>query len=377
MSYSLSRRALGCCALALSPGFFIGSVRAADEFAVSAAQLQALGVQLQRLENPNDIAGPIYPARVALPPRQDRVVSAPLAGSIEQLLVSENEAVKPGQPLARLISPELGELQLKLIEVSSRGRLSAKTLQRERQLVSEGIVPERRVHEAEAAAAEDQARRLQAEAALRLAGLDDEAIQRVAAGGKVETTLIVRAHGPGMVSELKIKPGQRVAQADALMHIADTRRLVLDIQIPLARQAEVARARGARVVVVDREVRATVANTSAAAGDNQTVTVRAEVTQGTSLLRVGEFIQVRVPFASADAAMGDAWPVPMQAVMREGDKAYVFVRTAKGFVAKPVTVLFSAGQSLRIQGELKPGQEIATSSVIALKAAWQGKGGSN
>jgi cobalt-zinc-cadmium efflux system membrane fusion protein len=47
-------------------------------------------------------------------------------------------------------------------------------------------------------------------------------------------------------------------------------------------------------------------------------------------------------------------------VVRQGDKAYVFVRTEKGFVATPVTVLASAGQSVRVKGALQAGQEIAT-----------------
>ena len=42
----------------------------------------------------------------------------------------------------------------------------------------------------------------------------------------------------------------------------------------------------------------------------------------------------------------------------------------------PVVVLDSAGQSIRVKGALSAGQEIAVSSVIALKAAWLGKGGS-
>lgn len=110
-----------------------------------------------------------YPARVVLPPRQQQLVSAPLAGVVDQLLVTENDVVKPGQPLLRLLSPELGELQLKLMEAGTRSGLAAKTLQRERALFSEGIIPERRVQEAEAASAENLARRRQAEAALRMA----------------------------------------------------------------------------------------------------------------------------------------------------------------------------------------------------------------
>ena len=42
----------------------------------------------------------------------------------------------------------------------------------------------------------------------------------------------------------------------------------------------------------------------------------------------------------------------------------------------PVTVLDSAGQSIRVKGALSAGQEIAVTSMIALKAAWLGKGGS-
>lgn len=373
MSHRLSRRALGRCALALAPWLILANAHAADEFAVSPAQMQALGVQLQRLGKPADIAGQTFPARVVLPPRQDQVISAPLAGVVEQLLVADNDTVKAGQPLLRLASPELGELQLKLMEAASRGRLSAKTLQRERQLFSEGIVPERRVHEAESAAAEDVARRQQAESALRMAGLDEAAIRRVGEGSKADTALTVRSQASGKVAELKVRPGQRVAQADALMHVADTRRLWLDIQIPLARQNEVAQAKGAPVTVVGRAARGTVSTLGGTAADNQTLTLRADVTQGTSLLHVGEFVQVQVPFAAA----GEGWAVPVPAVMRDGDKAYVFVRTAKGFIAKPVTVLASAGQSVHVKGDLRAGQDVASTSVIALKAAWQGKGGSN
>jgi len=350
-------------------------VRAADEFAVSPAQMQSLGVQVRKLDKPAAIEGTILPARVALPPRQDQVVSTPVAGVVDQLLVSDNDNVKAGQPLLRLTGPELGELQLKLIEAGSRARLSTATLQRERQLFSEGVVPERRVLEAQAAAAEDEARRRHAEAALRLAGLDPAAIRKVSEGEPVGTALVLRAPSDGVVADLKVKPGQRVSAAEPLLHVADMRRLWLEVQVPLARQGELKLGKGTPLSVVGRDLRATALSVSSGAADNQTLTLRAELVPGASGLRMGEFVQVRVPFAAAKE--GTSWAVPLGAVMRDGDKAYVFVRTPKGFVAKPVTVLASAGQDVNVQGELQVGQEIATTSVIALKAAWQGKGGAN
>ena len=354
------------------------SAHAADEFPVTPAQMQGLGITLQRLEKPADIQGQAYPARVVLPPSQEQVVSAPLAGLVDRVLVGENDAVKSGQPLLRLISPELGELQLKLLEASSKSRLSQKTAQRERMLFADGIIPERRVQEAEGAAEEDRARVQQAEAALRLAGVDGASIKRIAAGGALQDGLTVHAKTAGTVMALDVKAGQRVAQADALMRLADTRQLWLDIQLPADRRSQVA-IKGGQITVVGREAKAVPMSLGSMVSDSQTVTLRAQVTQGATLLRPGEYVQAQVPFATlASAGSGsESWPVPVASVVRQGEKAYVFVRTPKGFLAQQVTVLNSAGASVQVQGPLKTGQEIAVTSVIALKAAWLGKSGSN
>lgn len=370
MPYRLVRRALLRCVYSFFALVALPA-HAADEFTITPAQMQALGVQLQKLDQPAAINGLTFPARVVLPPSQEYVLSAPVAGLVDQLLVSENDSVKAGQPLLRLVSPELGELQLKLSESASKGRLSQKTLLREQLLFKDGIIPERRVQDAESAAAEDQARQRQAEAALRLAGLDATAIQRIASGGVMQDALVLRARTAGVVMRLETRPGQRAQAADALVRIADTSKLWLDIQVPVQQQTRIA-IKGGQVTGVDRELSATPVGFSAAVSDSQTIMLRARINRGTQGLRVDEFVQVRVPFANTE----EGWPVPVPAVVRQDDKAYVFARTEKGFFAVPVTVLDSAGQSIRVRGALRTGQEIAVSSVIALKAAWLGKGGS-
>ena len=377
----LPRRALDRATPALVLSALIAaslSAQAADEFAVTAAQMQGLGITLQRLEKSADIQGQAYPARVVLPPSQEQVVSAPLAGLVDRVLVGENDTVKSGQPLLRLISPELGELQLKLLEASSKSRLSHKTAQRERMLFADGIIPERRVQEAEGAAEENRARVQQAEAALRLAGVDAASVRKIAAGGALQDGLTVHAKTAGTVMSVDVKAGQRVAQADALMRLADTRQLWLDIQLPADRRSQVA-IKGGQITVVGRDAKAVPMSVGSMVSDSQTVTLRAQVTQGATLLRPGEYVQAQVPFAGlASAGSGaESWPVPVASVVRQGDKAYVFVRTPKGFLAQQVTVLNSAGTSVQVQGPIKAGQDIAITSVIALKAAWLGKSGSN
>lgn len=378
MECLLPWRALRRSAPAVLVSALLGSAapaRAADEFAVTAAQIGSLGVTLQRLEQPAEIKGQAYPARVVLPPAQEQIVSAPLAGLVDRLLVGENDIVRTGQPLLRLVSPELGELQLKLLEAASKSRLAQKAAQRERQLFAEGIIPERRVQEADAAAEETRARVRQAEAALMLVGFDSSSIRSIGGGGALRDALTVHAKAAGTVLALNVKPGQRVAQADALMRLADTTQLWLDIQVPADRRSQLSPKGGRPITIVGRDATALAINAGSLVSDSQTVTLRARVTQGADRLRPGEYVQAHVPFTSGSDGVG--WAVPVQSVVRQGDKAYVFVRTPKGFMAQQVTVTNSAGQSVQVQGPLKSGQEIATGSVIALKAAWLGKGGSN
>ncbi|MCM2311442.1 MAG: efflux RND transporter periplasmic adaptor subunit [Steroidobacteraceae bacterium] len=334
--------------------------------------MQSLGVTLFKLDAPGPIRGMAHAAKVVLPPSQEQVVSAPVDGVVDQLLVADQQAVRAGQPLLRISSPRFGELQLGLIEAANRSRLSAKTLERERQLLAEGIIPERRVLEAEAAAQTDQARLRHAEAALRLAGLDAAAIKGIAEAGALLDTLLIRARGDGVALGIAVKPGQRVQGADSLLRVANLRDLQLEIQMPADRQAP-SPSPGSVVRAVDRDVEATTLSVGATVSESQTTTLRARVTRGAAALKPGEVIQVQVPFAQNS----DGWALPLAAIARQDEQAYVFVRTGKGFVAQPVAIVSSAGQSVQVTGELKAGQEVAVSSVITLRAAWQGKGGSN
>jgi multidrug efflux pump subunit AcrA (membrane-fusion protein) len=388
MSHRPSRRTLlraaGAC-LILTPALSW----AADDFAVSSAQLAALGVTLQRLQADGAAAAATYPARVVLPPSQEFVVSAPAGGVVERLLVSENEAVRAGQPLLRLLSPELGEAQLRLSEAASKARLSRQLAERERRLFDEGVIAQRRVLEAESAAAEDQARLRQAESALRLMGLEPDAIRRVAEGGAPVEALVLRARQAGTVLRIEARIGQRCASADALLRLADTRRLWLDVQIPAARRDSVSLQGGPLSGVAGaagRTLSARPLSLTPTVSDAQTLTLRAEVQRGGEDLRPGDVLQVNVPLAGGGAAAGsgaaaDSFALPLAALTRQGEQAYVFVRSAKGFTATPVLVQDAPGGTVRVRTApkaarpLQAGQEVAVSAVIALKAAWLGKGG--
>lgn len=185
------------------------------QFPFTEAQIKALGVRLSVLSRSSTAPGAAYPATVELPPSSEQIVSAPSAGLVTHIPVRLNENVMRGQLVARLVSPELGAMQLQLVQSATRGRLARQTASRERSLYQEGIIPLRRVQEADAQLAEAQATLSQAQAALELAGMARNDIRRVLRSGKFDNNLAPRAPSTGTIIEINVKPGQRIAAADA------------------------------------------------------------------------------------------------------------------------------------------------------------------
>ena len=98
---------------------------------------------------------------------------------------------------------------------------------------------------------------------------------------------------------------------------------------------------------------------------SQTIAIRAVVETRGAALRAGEMVAVEMP-----GPTGAGWDLPLAAVAYDAGQAFVFVRTAQGFVARPVTVAPRGNQGVTVTGPLKSGEQVAVSGVVALKGAW-------
>lgn len=355
-------------AIFISAGACGSSAAAAERQAivkVSDQQMQVMGIQLLPLQRQGEQAVVSLPAQVVLPPGREQVISAPVTGLATQLFVQPNQSVKQGAPLVRIASAEWGQLQLQLVQASSRASLARQTAQRERALLAEGIIPQRRVQEADATLHESEAALHQARLSLRMAGAPPATIDRIAAGGKPEDSLILRAQQGGIVTEISVQLGQRVDATSPLLHIAQTDQLWLDIQVPSADSANWKSGSKFKLQGSGSTARIVSISPTVAPG-SQTVVLRAVVESGADMLRPGEFVKAEL--AAGGGAGG--WAVPLGALAHEGKQAYVFVRQKEGFEARPVKVAASGGQRVRIEGVLAAGEQLAVSGVVALKGAW-------
>lgn len=364
-----------CLTLAFAVGANTLAAERQAKFAVADKQIQTFGIELTSLQRQSAPLTLNLPAQVILPPNREHIISAPMAGLPVQLLVQANQSVKPGTPLLRLVSAEFGQLQLQLMQAHNRAILARQSAQRERALFDEGIIPQRRVEETQTALKESEAALSQAKAALRLAGVSMPAIERIASSGKLEDGLTLYAAQSGVITDLEVKLGLRVEPGTALMRLAQTDRLWLEIQAPAA---EVAHWKiGSKLNIVGRDISAQLISISPVVSTtSQTIAIRAEIAAGSHGLRAGELLSVALPQTAAT----DSWDIPLAAIAHDANLAYVFLKTKDGFEARAVNIIHSAGSRVRIQaaqGAFKADDKIAVTGIVALKGSWLGeKGGS-
>lgn len=349
---------------------WVGLAAAGNDVPMTAKQSQALGIETLPLSSSSVLLGNALPAQVVIPNHQIRVISAPLPGLVESMAVAVNQAVRKGQSLARLQSPGLAELQRDFLQAVLKSQLAQNSLNRDEKLFKDGIVAESRYLAAKSAAAIAAAEAGEKRQALRLAGMSDAASQKLQSGQSVGSALDIVSPIDGVVMEQMVAPGQRVEAAAPLFKVAKLSPLWLEIQVPLT-QASTLQS-GALVHVPALPVSGKVISIGRGVAEaNQTVMVRAEISDGAVNLRPGQYIEAVVGMAAGVKQ----WTVPNAALMRDGNQTYVFVQSSSGYRLQAVNVLSQTASSTTIGGELKGDERVVIKGTVALKAAWQGLGG--
>lgn len=337
---------------------------------MTARQSQALGIETAPLAASTATSGSGLPAQVVIPNHQVRVISAPLPGMVESLEAVVNQPVKKGQALARLQSPALAELQRDFLQATLQSQLAQNTLSRDEKLFKDGIVAESRYLASRSNATVLAAMASEKRQALRLAGMNDDALRKLQSGQAIGSALEVLSPIEGVVMEQMVAPGQRVEAATPLFRVAILSPLWLEIQAPLAQAGALQAGASVRVPALNASGKV-ISVGRAVAEANQTIMVRAEIREGAASLRPGQFVEAVLGLAVA----ARQWSVPGSALVRAGRQAYVFVQTPSGYHPQPVQVLAETPDAVTITGELRGDEKVVAKGTVALKAAWQGLGG--
>ncbi len=304
------------------------------------------------------------PATVDADPRGVQAVPASIGGRVVSLNRNLGQPVRRGKTLAVIESREAASLKGEIEAASARAALARSNLVREQRLFTERVSPEQDLIAARTAATE-------ADIALRLAR---QQLAATGSGGGALNRVGIVAPISGQVIARSAVLGQSVAADTELFRVANLATLSVSLSLSPADAGRVRPGASIEVKAPGRSGRARVAFVSPAL-DQQTglVPVIATIDNRAGQWRVGEPVSAAIQLTgSGDGTVR----VPLTAIQTVSGSSAVFVRTANGFRAVPVTLGAQAGETIVVASGLTGREQIAAINSFTLKSELgKGEGG--
>ncbi len=315
---------------------------------LTASQLTTFGVTFGTVEQRTLSTSVRTVGTVMMDESRMASVTPKVNGFVERLYVNTTgQAVRRGQPLADVYSPDLLAAQEEL--------LLARRLDR---TVGQSAVPGVPSSSGELLAA---ARRR-----LRLWDVSETQIDEVLRTGRARRTVTLYSPVSGVVTEKKVVVGQAVQAGMELYTLADLSEIWVDVQVRETEAANVRAGTGADVEFATYPGRTYKGRVSfiypTITEQTRSVRARVSVANSEGQLRPGMYATVRLSSPTRSALT-----VPRAAVVQTGERAVVFVDQGKGAL-RPLDVETgaSAGDYVEILAGLEPGQRVVTSAQFLL-----------
>jgi len=301
-------------------------------------------------------------------------VGTPVAARVTRLPVNAGDAVRSGQTLAELTSPELARARAEYLSASARLKLAESALERKRGLAAEKIAPLREVQEAESAVGETRAALRASRASIGAFGVDPPTDD---GEGATSSVFVLRSPVSGSVIERTAVIGQMLDPSAPAFRIGNLSTLWLTVHAferdaVRIRQGVTARLSfpalpgqdfAGAVTMVGRQVER----------ESRTVPVRIDVNNRNNLLRPGMSATATLPVGESGAAI---LTVPVASVQRVRNEWCVFLpKDANHFEIRRIGRGRDLGGEVEVLSGLRAGETIVVDGAFLLKAqAEKGEG---
>jgi cobalt-zinc-cadmium efflux system membrane fusion protein len=328
---------------------------APSELKLTPAAITTAGITVETVSAGGLSSEIITQAQVVATPNGQAALTARAAGSISRIYKRLGDPVKAGEALALIESRDAGQIAAERTTAIARARVAQANLTREKSLLDQGVSARVDYEQAQAEAAAAQAEVSRTQSAATAA--------RITSDGH---GVIVASPISGRVTASTASLGAFVQPETELFRVSDPKLIQVEAAISASDMVRVAVGDRAIISMPDgRTLEARVRSVTPA--------LDAETRAATAVLDVvgGELqpgLSVRARILPTGASQTSAIVVPDEAVQSIGGRDVVFVRTADGFKAVPVTVGQRSAGRAEITAGLSSGQSIATRSAFLLKA---------
>jgi cobalt-zinc-cadmium efflux system membrane fusion protein len=293
-------------------------------------------------------------------------IGANVTGRVSDILAFPGQMVKQGDILAKITSTELTQSQLSYLKAKSASQLADQAANRAKILFKEDVIAPAELQRREAEPSSAKAEFLAANDQLRVQGMDQASINRLAKSGLIESINNVVATIPGEIVERKINKGQVVQPADALFTIADLSTLWSVSEVPESNSYLIRKGQKASVIIPalrNREIEGSIAYVDSIVNpQTRSVVVRMVLANKEGQIKPGMLSTMLIESQPIDKLV-----VPVSAVVREDDHDHVFVRVDDDLYRMVSVKLGPEGKGYRaVISGLKEGQEIAINGAYHL-----------
>lgn len=297
------------------------------------------------------------PARVTIDETRASRVGTPLSGRVTAVFVELGQAVKAGDPLFRVASPDIAGLRVERDKAAVDLDVAKTQLDRVRTMVEARALPAKDELEA------NQTLR-QAQLALRLAQSKFASL-KVAPGGDNEFTVV--APRAGTIVDKTVLPSQEVSPDAALMTLVDLGSVWVIAELFEADAMGIHNGTFVEITIPSvpgfRES-AQVEMVSAIVDPiRHTISVRVRLSNEAGKLRPNTYAQARFAVEATPGAV----EVPSTAIVSDGSHKYVYAKEAPGrFVRREVTAGSQRDSVVPIFAGLTDGEVVVEDGAILL-----------
>jgi len=304
--------------------------------------------------------------RIEADARRVARIGAAVSGRVTEIPAEVGDTVRRGQPLAEIASPELTTAQLNYLRAYSASTQAERAVDRARQLLQADVIGSAELQRRESELTIARAELRAAGDQLSLIGMSEDQLSALRTSGTLNARLQVSSSLAGVIIERKLSKGQVAQPGDSLFTVADLSSVWVVGSLPeqVARQVkpgqtvemEVAALRGRKLTGQVIHVGDLVS------AETRTIEFRTEVVNPKRELKPLMMVSMRV--------LGEPQrqlAIPVEAVVRENDRDYVFTRLGPDrFRLTPVELGPAVGALRPVRRGLQEGAEIAVSGAFHL-----------
>ena len=327
-----------------------------DTVQLDSARIAASDIGVQTVAVGGLASEIVAQATVAAEPGGQANLTAHAPGSVARINKRLGDPVRAGEVIALVESREAAQIAAARSSAAAKADLAAKVFARERRLYEQKVSPRQDMETAQAELAAAQAE-------ARSAAVAADAAQVSRDGRFVQVVSPISGRITAMTAAL----GSYVQPETELFRVADPGRIQVEAQVTAADAERIQPGDAAVIETASGDTRNAVVRsvTPGVSAETRTATVVLTLAGGGASLQPGQTARARIV---ARRTAGGGIVIPQDAIQSLEGRDVVFVRTPKGFRARPVTVGQRSAGRAEIAAGLKPGEAIAVRNAFLLKA---------